>query len=1190
MSDKSKKSVSSQENHSKTVESVSERILGIIYRIDLLKKNQIHFLNKMLPSLTGYKPDELNPGKHTPLENIIHPEDKSRVIKIIKKSIKNAESYEIDYRIKKKNGSVMHFLERGNPRKKDKDKVAYIDGIIIDITERKTAEQNYMDNLFILENLERINSIISRTEDPEKILEEVFIEVKNMFHVDRTWLLFPCDPDSKKMKVQVEVTDKQFPGAFEKNQEMDITPEFAGIMKKLLKSDFPLSFSSMGKLKVPKGLESFQVRAQLITALSPREGKPWILGMHQCASERTWTEVEVALFDKIADRIADLLSNILYLRELRASEEKYRELADSIQQGVAILTREAPVYVNRRLAEITGYSEKEILTWTIDDLMEKVHEDDRDKVKEQFAKKIKGSAGAEKTYNFRWKSTNGETHWFQLSSTQIVYEDQPAIHAVLVDISNLKETEAALRESEELYRNLYESAIVAMFRTDIKEGKILKSNQAHAELLGYKNEKELLDKNVKTSSFLSTEELTRYLIELRKNGLVSNFEVLAHLPSGEDKYLAISSKIFADKGFVEGAAIDITDLKKTEEALKESQEKYRSLYYDSREAFMMVDIEEGFLDANNATLELFGCRNTREFTSGSPMGFSPEVQPDGRPSAEKAIEMMKTAMKNGVHFFDWRHKRMDGSEFDATVLLSRVQVGDKVHMTATVRDVTERKESEERLNLAFASIDCSSDSIFWFDDKAEILYVNDAACHSLAYTKDELLSLSIPDIDPSFSMNRWPTHRKYLRQNGFLILESEQRRKDGVFIPVEININYFNYEDTEYYFAFVRDISARKIAEQRIQENEEKFSKAFKSSPVLMTISTLDTGVFLEVNDTFLDVTGYSREEVIGKSSKNLNLYADREQRDAILHEIIEKGDSRDNEVEIRTKDGKRRIGVFSADKITIKDQEYLLAVMNDITQRVLVERELEKYKNQLEALVETRTQELEQTQKELVTKERLAALGQLIATVSHEIRNPLSTVRTAVYSIGQALEKNESGKIGRVLELAERSIVRCDTIINDLLDFARKKKLSFRKVSIDKWLKDTVEEFDFPEDIKISTTFKSNAYSMVDTSHLRRVIINLIDNAVHSVSDKPGRAGGSVSISTAKQDKNVEIVIEDNGGGIKDEDLDKIFEPLFSTKSFGIGLGLSIVKQLVEQHEGDIRIESEEGKGTKFKIVLPSV
>src|SRR5262249_23466170 len=146
---------------------------------------------------------------------------------------------------------------------------------------------------------------------------------------------------------------------------------------------------------------------------------------------------------------------------------------------------------------------------------------------------------------------------------------------------------------------------------------------------------------------------------------------------------------------------DITARKRAEEGLRESEEKYRLLYESSQDAIMLLAPPTWrFISGNPATLKMFRAKDEEEFTCHEPWKFSPEWQPDGRASAEKAIEVIETAMREGSHFFEWAHRRINGEVFPATVLLSRITLAGKAFLQATVRDITEQKRAEEELRKA----------------------------------------------------------------------------------------------------------------------------------------------------------------------------------------------------------------------------------------------------------------------------------------------------------------------------------------------------------------------------------------------------------------------------------------------------------------------------------------------------------
>ena len=267
--------------------------------------------------------------------------------------------------------------------------------------------------------------------------------------------------------------------------------------------------------------------------------------------------------------------------------------------------------------------------------------------------------------------------------------------------------------------------------------------------------------------------------------------------------------------------------------------------------------------------------------------------------------------------------------------------------------------------------------------------------------------------------------------------------------------------------------------------------------------------------------------------------------------------------------------------------QERTAKLQQEIAERKRAAEELERYREHLEELVKERTRELEDVHAELVRQERLSALGQLTATVAHEIRNPLSTVRTAVFTIGDAIERKQTKRIARLRQLAERNIIRCDRIIKELLDYTRDPKLEPQPTSIDAWLDEVLDEQTIPGGIVCVRELTCGVEIAIDRERLCCAIDNVVENGVYALQDK-GASGNQLTVSTHVVGVRLEIRVSDTGRGIPADVRTRIFEPLFSTKSFGVGLGLPIVKNIMKQHGGGIQVNSEVDAGTTVTLWLP--
>ncbi len=219
---------------------------------------------------------------------------------------------------------------------------------------------------------------------------------------------------------------------------------------------------------------------------------------------------------------------------------------------------------------------------------------------------------------------------------------------------------------------------------------------------------------------------------------------------------------------------------------------------------------------------------------------------------------------------------------------------------------------------------------------------------------------------------------------------------------------------------------------------------------------------------------------------------------------------------------------------------------------------------------------------------ERLSVLGQLTATVAHELRNPLSAIRNTL-PVMREMTAGKGVELDRPMSRVERSIARCDQLVSGLLDYTRPCVLSRNPTHLALWLGEVLDEQTLPAGVVIEREFSApDCVVNLDPDRFRRVIINLIDNAAQAIAqEQTSGAARKITIATTVSD-HAEIIVKDTGPGIAPDVLPRIFEPLFSTKNFGTGLGLPIVRQLVEQHGGRIAIESELGRGTTVHISLP--
>ena len=239
---------------------------------------------------------------------------------------------------------------------------------------------------------------------------------------------------------------------------------------------------------------------------------------------------------------------------------------------------------------------------------------------------------------------------------------------------------------------------------------------------------------------------------------------------------------------------------------------------------------------------------------------------------------------------------------------------------------------------------------------------------------------------------------------------------------------------------------------------------------------------------------------------------------------------------------------------------------------------------------------QLQEAQEEIVRRGKMAQLGQLTATVAHEIRNPLGAVRTAAFLLERKTKDKELG-IEPMLQRISNGVTRCDNIITQLLDFARSSTPQIQEQDFDAWLEKTVEEEaqKLPATVTVECRLGLGGRSAAfDPGRLQRAVINLVTNASEAMVGKGEDAGKfagtspTIVVATTLTPRGLEFSVSDNGPGIAEENLEKILEPLFTTKNFGTGLGLPAVQKILEQHGGGLEVTSKAGEGARFTAWMP--
>jgi two-component system, cell cycle sensor histidine kinase and response regulator CckA len=370
----------------------------------------------------------------------------------------------------------------------------------------------------------------------------------------------------------------------------------------------------------------------------------------------------------------------------------------------------------------------------------------------------------------------------------------------------------------------------------------------------------------------------------------------------------------------------------------------------------------------------------------------------------------------------------------------------------------------------------------------------------------------------------------------------------------------------------------RKHAEKAVREMEERFLKVFMSSPNAIAISTLEDGRIIEVNEAAVTEFGYSRQEMIGKTSPQIGIIKN-EDRETIKKNLMEKGAFYNLEMKLYTRSGAERHYLLSAQTLRLGEQDCIIQVATDITHR-------------------------NRTQEELLRSKNLESIGILAGGIARDFNNFLTSIMGNISIAKMSL--HDTAKIHRSLQRAEESSIMAAELANKLLTFSEGGEPLHQQNSLPDII-NLIFQSQFKDSPVTFHYFKDNTIWPVggDEHQLQQLITNILLNAVQAMPPEDSdTGGGEVTIAVENvslpQENNfslsegdyVKISIKDNGSGIPPENLDKIFDPFFSTKDTvtqrGVGLGLSICQSIIKKHKGAISVESTEGESTTVTMLIP--
>jgi PAS domain S-box-containing protein len=889
---------------------------------------------------------------------------------------------------------------------------------------------------------------------------------------------------------------------------------------------------------------------------------------------------------------------------LRESEERYRIVSELVsdyayKDRVEEDGNISPEWVTESFTRITGYTMEEASApgfW-----QRFVHPEDMRILQEQTQMVLSGQPHV---MEIRVLTKRGEVCWLRDYSNPIWDPDQQrvvALYGAVKDITESKRAEEELRKSEERYHHLFENNPHPMWIYDRKTLAFLDVNEAAIVKYGYSRE-EFLDMTI--IEIRPPEEIEKLM-----NNLVQPRQPLEHsegwrhrLKDGTLIDVEISSHTIEIDGHESALVVaqDVTERKRVEDALRESEQKFSIIYYKAPFAAALSRLPDGvIIDVNEAFERVFGY--TKEEVAGKT-SLELGINPDSETRAHITAELQA---RGSVHDVELTLGTKSGGTRVFLMNIDLVGIGEQKYVFQTAQDITERKHAETALRESITQFrtlfEASPDAILLIDphDNWPILDCNTAAGEMNGYTRTELIGQPIDILNP----NPYdPVERKeYLakiRREGILRYETPHRRKDGAEFPIEVSTTMISLNGRDVLLGIDRDITERKQIEKESQEaHAELEDKVQERTAALSEANALLQALMDNIPDhiyfkdrqcrfirnsrsqaTLLGL--HDPSEAVGKT--DFDFFPHAAQSYADEQEVMRVGKPHvDFEEWVVWPDG-REMWV-STTKMPLRNSDGetigIFGISRDITERKRTEQAI----RQLNADLEKQTEQLQAANKELEA---------FSYSVSHDLRAPLRAIDGYTRILVEDYEPLLDSEGKRICGVISGEARRMGQLIDDLLAFSRlgRKELYSSKIDLKGLVVSVLNELlkdENQERMDIHIGKLPNVKG--DASLIRQVWVNLLANAIKFTSKKE-RAVIEVGGKTTKNE--LIYYVRDNGAGFDMEYANKlfgVFQRLHSESEFsGTGVGLAIVQRIIRRHEGRVWAEGEVEKGATFYFALP--
>jgi PAS domain S-box-containing protein len=861
------------------------------------------------------------------------------------------------------------------------------------------------------------------------------------------------------------------------------------------------------------------------------------------------------------------------------SEARYHRVLDTMMEGCQIIDFDWKyVYINEVAAAQGKRTSDELLHHTMMEMYPGIEQTELFLVL-QLCMQERSARRLENQFLF----PDGSVGWFELS----IQPAEEGIFILSTDITERKQMENALRQSEQKFSILFEKSAFVGSLSVLADGRIIDVNEAFERAFGYTRQEAVGKTALELGINPDAETQTRIFAALKESNSIHTLETTLKTKSGESRLFSVNIDIVTIDGqkYILNTALDITERKQAEENVQESERRYRELVQNANSAILRWKHDGTITFFNEYAQSLFGY--TAEEIVGKDVNILvPKTESTGSDLSELVEEIVQDPERFS-HFVNENVCR-DGHRVWMAWTNKPIYAdnGEVTEILAVGVDITERKRAESQLRYQADLLSYVSDATFSTDDKRTIVSWNRAAEEMYGWSAEEAIGKSVDAVIRSdFTDDQRADAVRMLKETGRfkVVLLQYHRNGDPLWVEGETITLTNEAGQITGFVAVNRNITERKHSEEALHLSQENFARAFNSNPAALTITHVDDGTFLIVNESYTDIMGYQPQEILGKTVGALNIYVNADERSQLIQNLREQGRVRNHELLVRSKSGELRSLMVSMEPILYDNAECIISTFIDITDKKKAEEEIRRLNEDLEARVIERTSQLAAANKELES---------FSYSVSHDLRAPLRAIDGYTNILMEDYESflDEEGK--RVCGIISRESKRMGRLIDDLLSFSRtgRREIRFQKIDMKLMVDSVFDELLREKDrSRIDLQVKDLPPTTGDSALMRQVWVNLLSNAIKFTSRKERAV---IQVESKENEEHIVYIVRDNGAGFEMEYAGKlfgVFQRLHGESEFeGTGVGLAIVQRVIQRHGGRIWAEGKIGEGATFQFMLP--